>query len=167
VLTTYKSLVKLSHGKRAAELEKHIKFLEAQLADAASNNADTNTPDYLEDIEKIGLVRWPPDKMPIKVFIKDGSDVRNYNDEYVSFLKKAFDDWTAASEGKVTFSYVDDPAKAQIDCSWTADPKQLAFAGEAGHAGLSSNGHTIDHASIVLLTTRDGRPVPDDDGRSI
>lgn len=168
VVTAYKNCVRIQpHGKRATELAKHIKFLEAQIADGAGSTTTANAPDYLEEIERVGLVRWQPDAMPLKVYIKSGSSVRNYRDDFAAFLKQAFADWAAVSEGHLSFTYVDAQSDAQIDCSWTDDPKELLFPGEAGHAAFTSNGHSMDHASILLLTTSrlDNKPVADDTAR--
>src|SRR5438105_12855530 len=108
-----------------SELSRAIKVIEAQIVDSGNFAASMDAPDYLGAMEQIGLVRWAPETMPIKVYIKDSSSVRNYRPQLVEELKQALDTWEKASAGHVKFAYEQDPARAQIECSWTNDPKQL------------------------------------------
>ncbi len=118
-----------------------------------TNDADSaSKSDYLADMTINGVVRWPAAKMPIRVFLQPGDGVPFFKPIYQDVLKQAFMDWQAASNGLVSFIFVDSPGKADIECSWTANAKRLNNTAEAGEAKLATNRQGIVHGTIQLLT---------------
>lgn len=109
--------------------------------------------DYLGDVTRQGVLRWPARRMPIKVFIKPGDNVAGYSPNYFEILKKSFQTWESSSTGLVQFLFVNETSKADIDCSWTNNPHHLANAAEAGEARLLKDKDGIVKATIVLLTS--------------
>src|SRR5436305_765645 len=117
---------------------------------SAAFAAEEDAGNYLDAVEKIGLVRWSPDAMPIKVYVKDGSVVKNFRPDMVTVLRRAFAEWSLATKGRIRFTFVTDPSAAQIECSWSDDPKSLPIRGELGHAMPMIEEHDISRADIVL-----------------
>ena len=58
------------------------------------------------------ILRWDTKLFPLKVYIENNSILPNY---YFSNVKNAFLSWEEASSGLIKFSFVDTPAKADID----------------------------------------------------
>ncbi len=108
--------------------------------------------DYYPEATPQGVHRWPASMMPIKVFVRPGTNVPFYKPEYDDILKRAFSDWMAASQNRVQFQFVSRPEAANIECSWIADPGSLANAAEAGETRLALNSTGIVHATVMLLT---------------
>lgn len=107
-------------------------------------------------------VRWPAEVMPLKVFLQDGRSIRGFKPEFTQLAKQAFSAWAAASGGRVSFFYVDEPSDANIEVVWTANKNELSTPAEGGHAVVDSIGARIVHANIKLLTTADSEVVPSD-----
>jgi predicted Zn-dependent protease len=96
------------------------KFIQ-ELADDRSkiNNRANNAPDYLDQLKSCNAVQqWPTDKLPIKVYIKDGKGIRGYRPVFSKYIVRAFDTWCVASGKKLSYVLVDDPQKADLQVSW-------------------------------------------------
>jgi predicted Zn-dependent protease len=119
---------------------------------AGGTNAASRPDDYFSEATLTGVHRWPASLMPLKIHLKSGDGVPFYKDQYNDILKHAFTDWATASGGKVRVVFVDRPDGANIVCSWTSDPAQLANAAESGETQLALNGKGIIRATIVFLT---------------
>jgi predicted Zn-dependent protease len=135
--------------------------------DGASGNANqANRPDdYFSEATLTGVHRWPASLMPLKIYLKSGDGVPFYKEQYNDILKRAFTDWANVSSGKMRVSFVDSPDPANIVCSWTSDPAQLANAAEAGETQLSLNSKGILRATIVFLTVPLVQALPITDNR--
>lgn len=120
-------------------------------ADGDTSSVQTNS-DYYAEATMTGVHRWPAALMPIKIYLKPGTGVPFYKVQYNDILKRSFTDWAAASGGKVQLTFVETPADANILCSWTSDPAQLANAAESGETQLALNSKGIVRATIVFLT---------------
>ena len=76
---------------------------------------------YLNESVKNGLViRWTDNMMPLKVYIaplqfyaKQGQDKK-----FRGFVKRAMDEWTKASHGKVSFTIVDSLFSSNVNIDW-------------------------------------------------
>jgi tetratricopeptide (TPR) repeat protein len=113
-----------------------------------------NSPDdYLADATRFRIARWASDRMPIKVFIKDGTGVPGYKPEYADLLKQGFSKWADASGNKLKFSYVNDEAGADIACSWTNDPTHVIAKCEGGQSLLSTDSQGLNKVDLRLATT--------------
>ena len=119
---------------------------------AGGANQPSRPDDYFSEATLTGVHRWPATLMPLKIYLKSGDGVPFYKDQYNDILKRAFTDWATASAGKVRVAFVDSPDGANILCSWTADPAQLANAAESGETQLALNSKGIIRATIVFLT---------------
>jgi len=118
----------------------------------AGANQVSKSDDYFSEATLTGVHRWPASLMPLKVYLKSGTGVPFYKEQYNDILKRAFSDWANASSGKVKVAFVDSAVDANISCSWTSDPAQLANAAESGETQLALNSKGIVRATIVFLT---------------
>lgn len=136
-----------------AEMLYPVRAEEAPTAASPTRPSITTTAaNYLPEISANGITRWPPSRMPIKVFIKPGTDVPGYRSQYESTLKQAIADWAQGSNDAVKFTYVASEPQADIVCSWTNDQSRLSSKDEDGHAVLIPDADGILRAEILLLT---------------
>jgi predicted Zn-dependent protease/tetratricopeptide (TPR) repeat protein len=118
--------------------------------------------DYFSVVSKPILTRWSTTQMPLRVYIEPAENVTNYQASFQSCVPHALDIWCKATEGKVSWTMVDDKSKADIEVSYTADPAAVGNSPSHQEAGIC---HThvigrkgakiaaIKHASVTLLTT--------------
>ncbi len=114
--------------------------------------AEASPDDYLADVTRRGMMRWPAERMPLKVHLHSGDKVPGFDPKFETILKKSFDDWAQASDGLVKFEFVASPTQADIDVSWTSDSAKFANSAESGETRLTSNKFGILHGVIQLLT---------------
>ncbi|HEY9711892.1 MAG TPA: matrixin family metalloprotease, partial [Chroococcales cyanobacterium] len=110
---------------------------------------------YFENIVSEGSYRWPEEKIPLKVFVEDGRDVKGYKDSFRADLIKSFNSWCEASDGRLCYRIVIDRRHADIDCGWTANPTEVAGDGrvsERGSAKLTARAGIIQNATLKILT---------------
>jgi tetratricopeptide (TPR) repeat protein len=129
-----------------------IKSMEDELRQAKSLPADA-ADDYYFAATRSGLRSWPSRSMPIRVFIHGGEHAVGFKPGYVGILKAAFDDWSAASQGRLRFTFTNNIRDAHMECLWTSDPAQLADRSEGGEARVYYREKTgIYDAQIFILT---------------
>jgi tetratricopeptide (TPR) repeat protein len=149
----FKTYLKLKpNAANAAEIQQHLAAFEREIA-RCPVKVPISAENYLEEIIPDGLMRWSPQRMPLKIYVKDGTQIPNFKPEYDGVVMQCFADWASASEGKVRFTYIDDPAKADITVTWTNNPEELITAAEGGHAQVTMDGVHIVRCKIALLTT--------------
>lgn len=129
---------------------------------AAINGAVRGAEDYFAQATRSGIVRWPAQRMPIRVFIKDGSRVPGYQSEFNGILRQSFEDWSRASGGLVRFDTASSADQADIICTWIADPQLLTNKAEAGEAHIygkraSAADPSVDAASANTAAGNAGR----------
>jgi len=83
---------------------------------------------------------------------EEASKVPHYRPQCGQALKEAFGDWADKTGGRVKFTYVDSPEKADISCSWSSDPSKLQFQAEGGECQTRHGLNGLEHADIVILT---------------
>lgn len=116
------------------------------------------SPDYLNDLVP---VRFPLDRMPLRVFIHPESSVPGFRSEFVELFQQATRDWERASGGQVRFEQAKDAQHADIDVSWTDKRDTATVSGEAGYTKTYPNQSGLDRSTICLYTVA---PTP---GKSI
>ena len=133
-----------------------IKGLESEITLAKSLGRSETDTHYYAAITRDGPRLWPAKKMPLKVYIQSGDGVAGFKPQYREILKTAFDDWSKASQGKVTFKFLDDGDGADILCSWTSDPsKLLSRANDGLTEVLADETGLIQAATVLILTAND------------
>jgi tetratricopeptide (TPR) repeat protein len=164
----YHTLGKLNEGiacfKKALELDPYISnnkivrdmlpIMERSAKDPGLGTSPcrNSADDYLGEATRFRIGRWANDRMPIKVFIRDGAGTPGYKPEYAASLKQAFSQWSDASEGKLKFAYVNDEAGSDITCSWTNDPTHLIGKCEGGQSLLSADNQGLNKVELKLAT---------------
>lgn len=117
--------------------------------------------DYFPFATSIYTMKWQPSKMPLKVFIDERGIVVDVPLErrirYRAELLRAFDEWSKASNGKITFEYVDKLEGCDIECHW---PLRSSSGIELGHAEPVVDSNGVRHASMTMQTTSLEVPTP-------
>ncbi len=117
-----------------------------------SSNSTKIDNNYFYVISKHGIMRWPVNAMPLRVYIKPGDTTDGYRPVFSQLLQQSFTDWSEASQGHVRFAFIDNPTNAQVICSWTSDKSDMTRLSEGGHALVIPEGHDIRRAEIIILT---------------
>jgi predicted Zn-dependent protease len=124
---------------------------------------------YVSDVTGMGRIVWPLDKMPLKVYIEDGTGTPGYRDYYLDMMRKAFSEWQEKTNGKVSWQEVGSPQQANITCTWTSVAKPNGPGVEAGETkstvGINrfTGEQVIMRATISVLTSLMGRNFSDTD----
>ena len=153
----------LPYNRLQATQANSIAYAEPQTFEAAS------TSNYVSDVTGMGRIVWPLDKMPLKVYIEDGTGTPGYRDYYPDMMRKAFSEWQEKTNGKVSWQEVSSPQEANITCTWTAVAKPNGPGVEAGETkstvGINrfTGEQVIMHSRISVLTSLMGRNFSDTD----
>lgn len=116
--------------------------------------------DYLESMVERGVTRWPRSRIPISVYINDGSKVAGYKDSFRIVLKRSFEDWSRASAARISVSFVDKPESASLKCYWTDKLTDLKNPSEAGEARVFVDQNGINNVEIWFLTQPISKSMP-------
>lgn len=126
-------------------------------------NSVSSANNYLADVTQQGSYTWPLNQMPLRVYIEDGTGTPGYQDVYQNYIRRAFNEWQAISNSKLTWVEVNSPGEANIVCSWTADARPKGGGVEAGEtrttiqrSAFFPNGRIIS-AQVMVLTDLFGR----------
>lgn len=134
-----------------AEVQQSLSMLHEMIRTA---KLSPDTPDYVGEIPYSHLCRWNTRK-PVKVYIAPPprGTLPTYRDSFDARLRAAFDKWAEALGGQLKFVFVSKPSGAHIRCEWTDDKSKLAGAHRLAVTQLTFEGHRIQRAQIILLTT--------------
>jgi predicted Zn-dependent protease len=137
-------------GSRADYAREHLKYFEKM---SLKMRSGSKASDYFSELRSDELFRWPAEKSCLKVLIIPGDKTPGYKPEYEKELRAAFQSWSQATAGTITFAYVDDLKKADIAVGWSDDPNLCAVKNEAGDCRLKLEEGTrkIKYALILLL----------------
>jgi tetratricopeptide (TPR) repeat protein len=128
-------------GKKALDIVQHNFF----------NQSDDN---YLSEAEREGTRRWANTSSPLRVYLQEDSNLQGYHPEFAQIVKQSFEDWSAGTNGKINFVFVNDPSEAQIKCSWVDNQAELGDTKELGLTMVSYANGVIDSANIKLFTLK-------------
>lgn len=135
------------YATQVTTLQKILQFEVSQLHGSSSEGQDN----YFSEGVTADGGKW--DQMPIPVHIASGAGVEGFKEQYAKILQDSFDTWAAATDGKLSFKFVDKAEGALILCRWTANLKDLINPVEGGQALVA---HTkqgkIVKADILILT---------------
>lgn len=125
---------------------------QARTKGAVSSKGQDN---YFEEAISLGAARWNSAQMPLPIFIESGVGKKGYKESFADALKQAFTDWAAASGGKLSLKFINDPGSALITCKWVDSPNQLIDFSEGGEAmpARMSNGNMSKSALTILTVT--------------
>ncbi len=125
--------------------------------------------DYLDSIAEGGLLRWDEDRLPLKVFISDGSNVPGFRNSFNKIATRAFDEWATASGGKLAWREVTSQRDADVVLTWTPKLDGPENSPEAGRTSTkvrlnrATGIGVIDLAHIQIQTLINRQQVPDEE----
>jgi tetratricopeptide (TPR) repeat protein len=143
----------------AAEWQKLRYLADQELLDKRVNPMVLNPEDYFYLTVRKGAIRWRPDSMPIRFFIKHPHQVPSYRDNFKFFLKEAFKEWAAGSNGLLRFEETSDAASAQIVCAWSEYATSETSANEGSDVQYQFANNKLKKVNVTFLT-RNGRGWP-------
>lgn len=132
--------------KACLEMQDRAKILRMHGIEKTALDKAVINNSYLYEIE---IHRWNS-AAPIKVHVRNGKQVKYWNERYNQAVRGAFTAWQNKSSSLLRFNFVNSPEAAQIICTWTDNIP----GGVAGRTSLEcTNNKEIKSASIVLATT--------------
>lgn len=138
--------------KTASNSGKATRIMQASL----SRNAKDN---YLTHVIPGGkVVHFAPEKMPLRVYIANGSGVPNWNNGLKQVVIDAMSTWSRATNGRVRFVQTYNESDADIVVRW-----QRNFSDNIlGVSPWQSAGDTLIRSDIQLATfyPDSGQPIP-------
>ena len=174
-ITWYEKYLHENPGSpKAGDIRQRISGLRQQAKAPGNSPAAASQDDYLASAASGGRwFRWM--RVPIRVCITNGAGTGGYRDSFYKVLMESFSMWAVGSENRLAFTLVNDPSQADILCTWTDNPNQIAEGGRAVEGGLTKlsgqpqqNGDVgITSAKVILLTNLGGAPLSDDDMRKV
>jgi len=102
--------------------------------------------------KKGGMIGWSQKRMPLRIFIEDGSGIFGYQDSYRNIVQKSLWQWVQASDRRLRWKMVYTRGDADIVFHWTSDKSDFPHGAEQGIAKLTTLAHCIQHADIKLCT---------------
>ncbi|HEY9784518.1 MAG TPA: tetratricopeptide repeat protein [Candidatus Obscuribacterales bacterium] len=146
----------LTENPQAPQLQQVKDIIHALKNTQMRGGSDPHLPDYFASITAQGVYRWPPEKLPLKVFIESGTGIEGFRPSFEALLIDAFDQWARASGGRLRFTRVETDQEADIMCSWTNNPQEVTESGtqaERGSARIVVKNGIILRAAVKILTT--------------
>ena len=105
---------------------------------------------YFREVAANGkIIRWNKTAFPLKVYIEDSADIPAY---YREVVMRAYQSWERASDGLVTFTFVEAPEDAEMKCFFKNTNDNSAAIGSQS---FSVNGNAIIDSTIVFKKTDD------------
>lgn len=90
-------------------------------------------------------------KMPIAVYI-DENNVKSYRKFYKDAAIDGFKEWEKASEGRIKFQFIDEPAKADIKVVWAEDFYDFPWEPDLKKEDLSAEKERMKYQKASALT---------------
>ena len=99
---------------------------------------------YFRNVAKNGkIIRWNKSTFPLKVYVQDSADVPEY---YRDVVMSAYQAWQRASEGLVSFEFVEDANDADMTCYFKNTDNKKSI----GVHSFKINGNKITGSTIVF-----------------
>jgi predicted Zn-dependent protease len=113
-----------------------------------------DAPDYLAGIFKVD--KWKMDSMPLKAYVKPNPKLSGLHKEFTELVRNAMDQWCKATNGIVSYKFVDKEEGANLLWIYTDSEDDCNTVCELGLAGSTDlKVHAIDEkpelATIVVL----------------
>ena len=99
---------------------------------------------YFRNVAKNGkIIRWNKSTFPLKVYVQDSADVPGY---YREVVMSAYQAWQRASEGLVSFEFVEDANDADMKCYFKNTDNKKSI----GVHAFTINGNKITASTIIF-----------------
>ncbi|MCW5822813.1 MAG: tetratricopeptide repeat protein [Cyanobacteria bacterium TGS_CYA1] len=160
-VSAYKKYIELSKNDPQIDVYKSmVTILEDQAKRQSAYPEESKDDYYIDAISFKGKMNWPLGKNPIRVYVEPGDGKQDYKPLYMDLLKKAFWEWSQASNDKIKFVFQNESGGAQIYCRWTDSTENLIARAEGGHAKVEYAGPVIGRSDITLLSISPCRAMP-------
>lgn len=128
----------------------------SQVASIAKSKNKNNYLAYAIPSGKI--IHWDTAKMPLKVYIGDGSKIQGWNPEMRDLVSNAMRSWQTATNNQIRFVITKKPESADIMVKWTRNFTH----NKVGVNPFRSYGNTIVSSDLIIATytSADGPPMP-------
>lgn len=103
--------------------------------------------------------------MPLKVYVPDiwrskliwsaTGKTQSGGQKYADLVEKAFREWAAASNNRLSFNFVATNPLANIECEWTTDQSKLTHSFAAGETHSTTNAEGKRKAIVYILLDKD------------
>lgn len=103
--------------------------------------------------------------MPLKVYVPDiwrskliwssTGKTQTGGQKYADLVEKAFREWAAASNNRLSFNFVATNPQANIECEWTTDQSKLTHSFAAGETHSTTNAEGKRKAIVYILLDKD------------
>lgn len=140
-----------------------------QLIAQRPSSRGQSSADYLDDCSEEGIYHWPAEKLPIKVFMENGTNVPGYRANFPQILANGFDAWVTATNGRLGWVQVRDKSQADLVVSWTTSTPEHENGTEAGRTktftkfDTTTNHGKIYKATMALATRLPDREMSDEE----
>lgn len=177
-ITWYERYLQENPGApNAGDIRNRVKGLRQQAQSQPLSGTMDSGNDYFMSVTPGGkCFRWSQQKMPIRVFIAQGTPAIGFRDSFGQDLSDALNEWSQATDSRVTFVLVTDLQQSDIYCDWTSDPNRIVQSGTAVEGGLTKltaqqtdNGPDvrISRARMTILTMGSGGPRNDNEMKKV
>lgn len=156
-LAALKTFLRLSpNSSQASEVRNFVKVVEQEVKNSTKSKIKSPAGTYLSNVTAYGVTRFTESKMPLKVYIDNGLNIKGYRPALSAVLKASFKQWQTRSNNLVRFSYVNSANQADIECHWTDDVSKLDIPSERGRTRYTDSEFGRVCAEILILTQADG-----------
>lgn len=141
------------HKKETLELIKSLRKQQAtyeKISKLAGGHSETDY--YAYATAEAGVRRWHHKKMPLKIYIEEGKDIKGHQPHFKDLVLKACDEWEKGSHGTVKIRHSKSPRQAHIRCRFYDDPSKLGSSREQGQTISSYDLNGLRESSIKILT---------------
>jgi predicted Zn-dependent protease len=110
--------------------------------------------DFLANLDPRTVDAWTQKQMPLRVyFVPPKADLDGFNNNMFVIFRKSCDEWSSATNNKVSFAYTENVKEADITVRFVSDRDRRHIHGsESGNASVTSGFRGIDSAHIEMLT---------------
>ncbi len=95
---------------------------------------------------------WPEMRIPIEIYVHPADKVPGYKPYYLDILKSALSQWSEASQGKITFAFVNKVPTDGIEMTWKASPAVNKRQVQEGVSQIHSDREGIKSATVEVFT---------------
>ena len=147
-------------GSVLNELQPPPPMVSMMTAPATVRHVDrTSAGDYLNEMVAHGTHRWSANRFPLRVFIAAGGGP-GYKTTYPDLAVSALNEWSQASDGRISWVRTSDPNGADIAIEWS--PYTGHGSVESGDTRTVSDFvGNLNHASVNLASLQGGQSVSD------
>ena len=160
---------------KAAEARERLAYLANR---AALPDDDKAGPDYYRAATAKGVMKWPPEMMPIKVYIDSGRGIKGCRAAFPEALGMALTAWSQATNNRLSWRMVQSPDQADIVCTFAptnqnftnhiTDPQEQGEV--SSYESFVRDGQRyIHHATLAIATYNSitGRNLTDGEARNV